>query len=121
MKLNKKLATATIALSLLVVACGKKQEGEKKAAAPAAPVGACHYVKDKYCNEFFGSMVTKNWIDENHCKPLNASVIDKCPTEGAVARCIFDEGTPQMRQMVIYNAGLVKPYCDTAGGKQIPL
>lgn len=112
---------AAIAISFLAVACGKKQEGEKKAASPAGPVGACHYVKDKYCNEYFGSMVTKNWIDENNCKPLKTSVIDKCPSEGAVARCIFDEGTPQMRQMVIYDKKIVKAYCEMAGGKEIPL
>ncbi|GAB4433931.1 MAG: hypothetical protein OHK0011_17060 [Turneriella sp.] len=110
-------------LAFSVTACGKKREsGEAaKAAAPTGPVGACHYVKEKYCNEYFGSMVTKSWIDDNNCKPLKVSVIDKCPVEGAVARCIFDEGTAQMRQMVIYDAKIVKAYCDMAGGKQIPL
>ncbi|MDW8307518.1 MAG: hypothetical protein RML34_10680 [Leptospiraceae bacterium] len=108
-------------LALAAAACGKKQEGAKEKAAATAPIGACHYVKDKYCTEYYGNLVTKQWIDENNCKPLKVNVIDKCPTEGAVARCIFDEGTSQMRQIVVYDAKLIKPYCEMAGGKQIPL
>ncbi len=122
MKKSKTILMALALPALLAVACGKKSEGGE-AAKPAAagPVGACNYTKDGYCNEYFGSMVTKNWIDENNCKPLKVSVIDKCPTEGAAARCIFDEGTPQMRQMVIYKKAMVKAYCEMAGGKEIPL
>ncbi|MFZ5630848.1 MAG: hypothetical protein ACOY5B_17070 [Spirochaetota bacterium] len=118
-----KILVAGLTISLLVPACGKKQEGEtqKLPAAATGPVGACHYVKEKYCNEYFGGIVTKSWIDENNCKPLKVSVIDKCPTEKAAARCIFDEGTAQMRQMVIYDAKMVKAYCSMAGGKEIPL
>jgi len=118
------MLTVVSLAGFMAVACGKKSEGGGETAKPAAaagPVGACNYTKDGYCNEYFGSMVTKNWIDENNCKPLKVSVIDKCPTEGAAARCIFDEGTPQMRQMVIYKKALVKAYCEMAGGKEIPL
>lgn len=115
------LTVCTIAVLATLAACNKKQKNDDTAGSNKAPQGACHYTGEKYCNEYYGNMVTKQWIDKNNCQPLKVSVIDKCPTENAVARCTFDEGTNQERHIVIYDEKLVTAYCDLAGGKKKPL
>lgn len=98
------------AMLITSAACGKKNATPAKAKGPA---GACHMVKEKYCNEYYG-MADRKWVDDNNCKVMNVPVLDKCPTEGAVKRCVFDGGTIQERHLLIYDVK-AEFYCKQPG------
>jgi len=108
----EKLISASFII-LALTACGQKPV---TAVQNTTPKGACNYANDGYCNEYYGGSIDKKWIDENNCKPLKTTVIDKCPTEKALTRCVFDTGTFQERHMLIYKQQIVATHCSAATG-----
>ncbi|MBS0619487.1 MAG: hypothetical protein JSR44_14970 [Spirochaetes bacterium] len=94
----KNLATIIVTTVMLFAACGKKTDANAK-----GPAGACHREKEFYCNEYYG-MATKKWVENDNCKPMNVPYLAKCPTQGAIKRCVFDGGTMQERHLLIYSA-----------------
>jgi hypothetical protein len=112
--MKKTIIVSAAVMVVVTSACGGKKTSDAAAPSAAIPKGACNFTKDNYCNEYYGNMVDKQWIDENNCKPLKTSVIDKCPTEKAIKRCVFDAGTAQERHVLIYSPK-AEVYCKQPG------
>jgi hypothetical protein len=112
--MKKPIIVSAAVMVLVTSACGGKKTSDASAPSAAIPKGACNFTKDSYCVEYYGNLVDKQSIDESHCKPLNTNVIDKCPTEKAVKRCVFDAGTVQERHLLIYSPK-VEIYCKQPG------
>ncbi|MFO1469665.1 MAG: hypothetical protein U1F27_01335 [Turneriella sp.] len=109
--MKKKTILICSGLLLFASACGKKTDA--KSTGQKKPAGACHYVQEKYCNEYYG-MADRKWVDEDNCKPANLKVLDKCPIEGAIKRCVFDSGTLQERHLLTYDVK-ADYYCKQPG------
>lgn len=45
---------------------------------------------------------------------MKSPLLDKCPTEKALTRCVFDGGTMQERHLLVYKEN-AKFYCKQAG------
>ena len=124
-----------VSASLALVACGGKDDdkgkkGDKvdkgksdktgKAEKSSGPVAACDRRENEgLCAEYHGKMATKDWV-KNECDLMKAPMIDSCPTEGSIGRCVEFEGGPSEIQSVWY-AGkeAMLDMCEKTGGRKV--
>jgi len=99
-----------VALLAALVACGKKDATSSVAKGPA---GAC-MTKDHICLEYYGK-ADRKWVVESNCTPMGVPVLDKCPLEKAVARCVSFGGTFQEMHSLYYDAKSADFYCKQDG------
>lgn len=122
--------TLGLCMSLSVVACGKddKKKGEggkskatsgKTATASSGPVAACdRRAKEFLCAEYWGKGANKDWV-KKQCDHYKVPTLDKCPTDGAIGRCVRNAGTPGETQEVWFKgAEAMLAACEKSGGKK---
>ncbi len=97
---------------LMLTACGKQSDLNAVPASAKGTVGGCMQEYNTLCNEYYG-MATKAWVKKN-CDAMKSPLLDKCPTEKALTRCVFDGGTMQERHLLVYKEN-AKFYCKQAG------
>jgi hypothetical protein len=100
---------------LLMLGCGKKNEGSKQDEGAGAPgemaaggkrAGGCdRRAKEKVCGEYLGAAKT-DWV-KKECEALGAPFVEACPKEGAVGRCVNHAGTA-MEVHTLYYAPMTK-------------
>lgn len=108
---------AIIGASLALASCGKSDDKDKGKTsdkgnkadkgdkASSGPVGACdRREKEFLCGEYYGKMATKDWVKEQ-CDYQKVPTLDKCPTEGAIGRCVMFAGTAQELHEVWFKGG----------------
>ena len=98
-----------IVIALALGACGKGDKGTASGAANAdgdelPRQGGCDSrTKNNVCVEYFGQPGGATGITPNGkstCEQAGGSVVEKCPTEGALGRCVSAE--IRIQQMLLY-------------------
>lgn len=107
------LVTILFGSLLTVAACGKKKDkdesksggGAKNAAGQSLPAqGACDTrEQNKLCTEYFGQPGGPTGMQPSQksgCEANGGKPLDKCPTEGALGRCVSAE--IRIQQVLMY-------------------
>ncbi len=105
-------------LGVFITACDKKDEkkADEKAAA-SGPVGSCDFKdSEQMCVEYHGGAASKDFVAKE-CEIKKGKVVDRCPREGVVVRCIRFKDSPQELHEFSYREGYTEETCTATGGE----
>lgn len=98
---------------VLALGCGKKDKDEGAGGAAAdkpkagATAGGCdRRGKENVCGEYHGGSKAA-WVKEQ-CTAMSATYVEKCPTDGAVGRCVNEAGTAMETHTLFYGPAYTK-------------